>query len=197
LIFYRVFDWDRVSKGAKPGGPCYVPRARQGSGRHDIPERDGVLYVALNAVSAVAEAIQAYRNQMVDNEDFEIEGHKIQALSSMESIRKLRLIDLTDPRELARRSIRPAQVATRDRSVTQQLALSLFEERVDGFLWWSTLEAAWTNATLFQGRVMKKLRLSHAVKPLSIDLPEVVAAARHLNIRLTSRGLPPKRQTAR
>jgi len=181
--FFRVFDWDTRSKGAKFGGPFYIPRSRQGAGRHDLPQQDGVFYVSTDPISAVAEAIQMYRNQTLNDIDFRIEDKRVQALAHFRSAR-LRLVDLTDSNELARRQIRPATVATHDRLVTQRLALSIFEEGADGFLWWSTLEARWTNATLFQSRLRKKMHLAPPVLPLSIQLPELRFAAQFLKIRL-------------
>jgi hypothetical protein len=184
LEFYRVFDWDGISRGSQLGGPLYVPRARQGSGRHDIPQEDGVLYTSLSATSAVAEAIQFYRNEILDDRDFEIHEDMHQALFHIKAISRLHLADLTDPQELVRRAITPTQVATHDRSMTQRLALELYQEGLDGFLWWSTLEASWTNATLFQSRAIKKLRLVQKSKRLTTKLPELMEAARFLNIRL-------------
>jgi hypothetical protein len=184
LDLYRVFDWDRISRGSKGGGPLYVPRARQGSGRHDIPQRSGVFYAALSATSAIAEAIQVYRNQTLTANDFELEGNRIQAMARLTLSSASRLVDLTDAKELAHRSIRPADVATHDRSVTQRLAIAVFNEGADGFLWWSALEASWTNVTLFQNRVTRKLRLAEPPTPLTAELPELRAAARLLRIRL-------------
>lgn len=149
-----------------------------------MPQTDGVLYAALSPASAIAEAIQVYRNQSLTDADFEIGEGKIQSLARLKLSPAARLIDLTDARELARRSIRPADVVTHERSVSRRLALSLFEEGVEGFLWWSALEAAWTNVTLFQSRAARKLRLLKPIHPLTVQLPELKDAARFLKIRL-------------
>jgi hypothetical protein len=47
--------------------------------------------------------------------------------------------------------VRPSEVATRTRTVTQAYALRLFGEAPDavGLRWWSTLEASLINLTLF------------------------------------------------
>ena len=49
------------------------------------------------------------------------------------------------------RGLRPSQVATNRRAVTQPDAARLFDAHPDaaGLRWWSTLEASWINVTLF------------------------------------------------
>jgi hypothetical protein len=64
------------------------------------------------------------------------------------------LVDSDDPLQLASRELRPSQVATLRREVTQRLAVSIFREGGAGMLWWSTLDAEWTHVTLFQERAL-------------------------------------------
>ena len=67
-------------------------------------------------------------------------------------------------------------------AVTQRLALKLYELGVDGFLWWSSLHSAWTNATLFQKRALKKLTIEGPITPLSIKMKEFAQAAKTLGV---------------
>jgi hypothetical protein len=92
--------------------------------------------------------------------------------------------DLDDPRELLRRGLRPSRVATLDRFVTQGMALDLFGGGVPGFRWWSTLEASWTNATLFAERAIPALAVQGEPEPLSLDHPALRAAVDALGIRV-------------
>jgi len=181
---YRVFDWDGRSRGPSPGGPLYVPRLHQGAGRFDIPTVDGVLYASLSPVAAVAEAIQVYRNQSLSDDDFIFDDGRQQALAHFSLSEKARLVDLTDSRELAKRNLRPAEIATFDRTVTHRVAQSLHEEKCDGFLWWSALEASWTHVVLFQSRIQKKLKWVKPIQILRTTTPDVMAAAQFLKIRL-------------
>jgi hypothetical protein len=61
------------------------------------------------------------------------------------------LVDLDDPQELQRRGLRPSQVATRTRAVTQRQAAAIFAGPGEpaGVRWWSTLESSWIDVTLF------------------------------------------------
>ena len=62
--------------------------------------------------------------------------------------------------------------------------MQLFEEGVDGFLWWSSLEASWTNAEREprDPRPKEKLKLVEPLVPLTTHLPSVQQAASRLKI---------------
>jgi hypothetical protein len=61
------------------------------------------------------------------------------------------VLDLDDPQTLLEVNLRPSQVATNERSVTQADAARLFAERPmpSALRWWSTIEASLANLTLF------------------------------------------------
>ena len=84
---------------------------------------------------------------------------------------------------------RPSRVASRDRSVTQPMAVAAFDAGALGLSWWSTLDSAWTNVTLFAERTVAAGGVVLAGDPerLSIRHVAVVAAAAHLAIPLTRR----------
>ena len=184
MDLFRVFNWDGRSQGEAPRGPFCIARDRQGAGRHDIPERDGALYGSVNPVSAVAEAIQMFRNQILEEGDFERENGLVQALAHFRLAPGLHLVDLNDPVVLKEMQVRPSEIATLERPRTQAICRRLHEKGVAGFTWWSTLEASWVNATLFQSRIRRKLKLAGKIIPLTIELKEVREAARWLKIRL-------------
>jgi hypothetical protein len=181
---YRVFSWDGASTGRQSGGPLFVARDRQGAGRHDAPARYGAWYCARDAVAAVAESIQFFRGSVLTAADFQRPTGIDKALARLWLDDEALIVDLDDARELVARKVRPSNVATRRRPVTQRLALAMFEEGVAGFQWWSTLEAEWANVTLFHERVVRRVRLVAPPQSLTMALPEVREAAAYLGIRI-------------
>ncbi len=184
MRLYRVFAWAASAAGRRPGGPLFVPRDRQGAGRHDAPEKYGAWYCAREAVAAVGEAIQFARGQSIENADFARAGGRVLALLELELDEQARLVDLDDAAELVERSIRPSQVATGRRSVTQRIGSRVFDEGATGFSWWSTLEAEWTNVTLFYERALPFVKVASRPVPLSVELIEVREAADRIGVQL-------------
>jgi hypothetical protein len=162
----------------------FVPRERQGTGRHDNPDHYGALYVSRSAESAVAERIQAFRGQTLADEDLARRDGTRYALVALNDSGLSGVVDLDDPSELVRRALRPSGVATRRREITRRMALSVYDEGVPGFAWWSTLEAAWANVTLFAQRAVAALATAGEAEPLSVDHPAVRTAADLIGVRL-------------
>jgi hypothetical protein len=183
-MLYRVFPFVAGRGPLEEGGPLFVPRSRQGTGRHDHPDQYGAMYLSRLAESAVAEQIQPYRGQTLTDDDLARPDGARYALVSLDDAALADVVDLDDPVELVRRTLRPSGVATRRRARTQAIALSLFGEGVAGFAWWSTLEATWPNTTLFAERVAQRLRIEAEPDLLSVDHPAVRTAAEALGIRL-------------
>lgn len=181
---YRVFSWDGRSLDSQSGGALFVPRRWQGSGRHDNPKSYGALYCSLNPVSCLAEMLQPFQNQSLSQEDLcRLQGQM--ALVEYRLSASVYLIDLDDPLQLDSQGLRPSRIATRRREVTQRWASELYREGdIDGFLWWSTLEAEWINCTLFAERVMSQLEIIAPPHPISIDDPELISAAYHLGVHI-------------
>jgi hypothetical protein len=96
------------------------------------------------------------------------------------------LVHLDDPRVLTRTRLRPSQVATSSRAVTQIYASRLFDEHpaTVGLRWWSTLEANLMNVTLFD-RAARRLTMVD-VSPLRLDHPAVRDATEMLGLALGS-----------
>lgn len=184
MEFFRVFDWDGASLRRAEGGPLFVARHRQGAGRHDAPALYGAWYCSRTAVSAVAESIQYLRGHVLSDEDFHRAGGFTKALVGFSLDDDLPLVDLDEPSQLVSRGIRPSQVATMRRSVTQRIAAAIFEEGAGGLLWWSTLEAEWTNVMLFYERALPAVSIAAPPRRLSTRLTEVQQAAQQLGIRI-------------
>jgi hypothetical protein len=188
-MLYRVF---RAITGARPverGGPLYVPRERQGAGRHDSPGYFGALYAARSPESAVAEVIQAYRGRDLWDADLVLVDGSVQTLAAFDDGAVGPILDLDDPTVLVAQRWRPSGVASRDRSITQPIAVRAFQDGAHGLSWWSTLDAGWTNVTLFAERVIGPGLLVVAGEPerLTTGHPVLVAAAEHLSIGLARR----------
>jgi hypothetical protein len=159
------------------GDPLAVSRAYQGGGRHDNPDLYPALYGSRRPEAAVAEALRRFRGRTSGARSLErADGGRL-ALATIDDRRLGALVDLDDPGQLAARSLRPSAVATRDREITQPIALRLSEENADGFEWWSTVEASWINVTLFADRAGPKLTLLHDSHVLAWNDHVVQAAA--------------------
>ncbi len=185
-MIYRVFP---LAPGAAPteeGGPLFVPRALQGSSRHDNPEHYGALYASRVPESAVAERIQAFRGRQLTDVHFQRADGRRYALASIDESGLADVVDLDDPAQLLHRALRPSLVATRRRSDTQPIALGIFQEGASGLGWWSTLEASWANVTLFAERATPSLRQAGPPELLTVDHPVVRTAAELLGVSIAA-----------
>lgn len=188
-MLYRVF---RALDGATPtarGGPLFVPRDQQGAGRHDHPGHFGAFYAARSPVAAVAETIQAFRGRDLSPDDLELADGSRLTLATFDDAGLASLVDLDEPVVLVEEGWRPSGVASRDRAVTQAMAVHVFEAGALGLSWWSTLDSAWTNVTLFAERTLDAgaVVLAGEVETLTLKHPALVAAADHLAIPLARR----------
>lgn len=187
-MLFRVFRALDGARRTARGGPLYVPRDRQGSGRHDSPGRYGAFYAARTPEAAVAEAIQAFRGRDLEADDLVGADGSPLALARLDDEALGPLVDLDEPAILVDHAWRPSAVASRSRPVTQPMAVRLFDDGAAGLSWWSTLDAAWTNVTLFAERTIALGGITVAsVETLALSHPAVVAAADHLAIPISAR----------
>ncbi len=188
-MLFRVYRALDGASATARGGPLFVPRERQGSGRHDNPGRYGAFYAARSAVAAVAETIQAFRGRDLSADDLQLADGSRLTLGTFDGLAPATVLDLDDPGVLLEEGWRPSGVASRDRQVTQAMAVRAFEAGVLGLSWWSTLDSTWTNVTLFAERTVDAGAIGLAAPPelLSLAHPALVAATDHLGIARTSR----------
>jgi RES domain len=182
VIVWRVLPVDPAAADDAAGGPLWFPREYQGAARHDNPSAYGCLYVAEAPVSAVAEALAAFRGRgALTSAMLERAGRRL-SLVALELREPAGLLDLDEPQTLAAEGLRPSGVATRVRATTQRDALALFEthRRATGLRWWSTIEASWINVTVFD-RARRRLRM-RSVELLSPDHEAVRGAASELGL---------------
>jgi hypothetical protein len=183
VILYRCFAWNGRARPGKPDSPLWFPREFQGEGRHDNPELYGCLYLADRAVSCVVEQLARFRGQRLSAPLLVRRGLPL-ALAELDLDEHATLLDLDDPVVLRRERLRPSQVATRQRAVTQPQARELHDSHPDaaGLRWWSSYEALWANITLFD-RAALMLR-TRSIRALAVDDPVVVEAADFFTMRL-------------
>ncbi len=182
MILHRCFAWRPGAGHDQPDGARWVPRAYQGDGRHDNPDIYGCLYLADTALSAVVEQLARFRTQRLVDSLLRRRGLPL-ALASLDLADDADIVDLDDPRVLAREGLRPSAVATRRRQVTQPQARALHAARPGavGLRWWSTFEAGWSNYTLFD-RALPVLSVVD-VRELTLVDDAVTAAADFLGLR--------------
>lgn len=167
MILFRCFPWDAAVRARTRGGALWFPRMLQGDGRHDNPELYGCLYVSEEPVATVVEQLARFVGTSLAEADFVRPAGRL-ALAAIELAGDADVVDLDEPRVLVREALRPSQVATHGRSLTQGHAAELFERhaRAAGIRWWSTFESLWANETLFD-RAGDDLRLEdvHGLGP--------------------------------
>jgi hypothetical protein len=189
LILYRCFAWNERARADQPDSPLWFPRVFQGDGRHDNPDAYGCLYLTDREASGVIEQLSRFRGQRLIEAMLLRRGFPL-ALASIELPDNSDLIDLDDPVVLRRRRLRPSQVATRDRSITQPQALAAYRDtEAAGLRWWSVHESLWANYTIFD-RAGPRLTVQD-VRVLSLDDSAVVEAADYLGLpRVASTSSP-------
>jgi hypothetical protein len=182
VILQRCFAWSRRARPDEPDGPLWVPRAFQGDGRHDNPDVYGCLYLADREVAAVVEQLARFRTQRLQAALLRRRGLPL-ALAALELADGVEVLDLDDPRVLARERLRPSEVATRRREVTQPQARALHgaRPRAAALRWWSTFEASWANYTVFD-RAVPALSVV-GLRELTLEDEAVAAAADFLGLR--------------
>lgn len=182
MRLWRVLPWDPSATPEQPGHALWVPRALQGTGRHDAPDHYGCLYVSQAPVGAIAEMLAPFRGTGQLEPDLLVRSGRTLALAQLDLNPAAVLIDLDDPTVLTAEGLRPSIVATSHRQVTQAYALEQFRRHPDaaGLRWWSTLEASWLQVTLFD-RAIAATSLGH-VRELTLEDGDVLSAAAHLGL---------------
>jgi hypothetical protein len=183
VILHRCLAWNERAAPDGPDGALWFPRLYQGEGRHDNPLVYGCLYLSEQPLSCVVEQLARFRGQRLTPALLRRRGLPL-GLAELELPDGAQLVDLDEPSVLRRERLRPSRVATRERTVTQPLALALHEKHGEaaGLRWWSTFESQWLNVTLFD-RAASALRLG-SVRALDVDDDEIAAAADILGLRL-------------
>jgi hypothetical protein len=103
------------------------------------------------------------------------------ALAVFEAPDNLRLRNLDDMQALLEERLRPSNVVTRDRKITQAWAARIHETgRYAGVAWWSYYEPSWQSIGIWD---LADLQVT-TIQVLRRDDPDVVAAARTIYRRI-------------
>lgn len=182
MRLWRALPLDERSPPDEAGGTLWFPREQQGAGRHDNPELYGCLYVAEDPISAVAELLAPFRGTGALIPSMLVRAGLPLALVGLDLGEGGTVIDLDDPVVLQGEGLRPSQVATRRRSMTQIQAAEIHAAHADAVAmrWWSTLESSWINWTLFE-QAAPSLELAE-IAQLDVDDPVVLEAAEFLGL---------------
>lgn len=99
------------------------------------------------------------------------------ALAQYELADRAKILDLDDAEALLTLGLRPSDVVSPDREVTQRWARSVVAaRRWAGVRWWSRHDSRWYSYGLWDRRELSVT----SIEPLSLDHPAVIEAARIL-----------------
>lgn len=194
--FWRVFPWDPHAPDGAPFSARYVPPASSQTGGRFNFEGTAILYLAQSPAHAVAEVLQGFRGKTLKSEHL-VHGNPEQPrtyhpLSVVKATLPheivTRLPDFTEPMALLQFGLRPDQLASHERFVTQAIAREVHADPASyaGFRWWSALTGEWHVTVLFLDRV-DVASIDYATpEPLHIADPAVREAARFLDISLVA-----------
>ena len=147
MIVWRIAPVDPRARRGRPFHPLYVPAP---SGRHRLDNTDlySVLYASGEPAGAVAEAFASFSRWG----DFLLDHPRgaRRTLIAIDVPDDLTVLDLDDGRALVRRRLRPSQVVTKDRGVTQAWARKVWDEgEWAGVRWWSYHDPRWSTLGLW------------------------------------------------
>jgi hypothetical protein len=177
---YRVFPWLATAAAGEPGHPAFVPRL--GAGRIDNPDSYLTLYLSDGPGGACAEAF-FFKSAWGSSIFRGLPGlpGSVQAITTFELDPEVMICDLDDASRLLELRLRPSQIVTRDRKVTQAWALRIFREgRWGGIRWWSYYDPRWGSHGIWRTEALSVI----GVEPLTLDHPAIAEAADVLNRRV-------------
>ncbi|AZZ47834.1 hypothetical protein C5C31_03320 [Rathayibacter rathayi] len=182
MLVYRVFAHDPEAEPGASGHPDHVYSPAQGFSRLDNPASYTTWYFGQTPEVAVGES---FGDLAVWSEDmFETPwlrtGRRVLGVFDIPD--DTPLLDLDDARSLLDRSLRPTQVVTRVRAVSQAWALSVFQEQRhgrrcwDGVRWWSYQRPHWAVLGLWHEPTSPPRSRFVEAQRLSREHPAVVSA---------------------
>lgn len=177
---YRVLPYVRSARANAPGHPLFVPSAT-GAGRVDNPGQYDVLYLGDTAAGAMAEAFGwSPRWDASLFRGIPALPGSVKALAAYElDDSRASICDLDDAARLVQLGLRPSQVVTRERSVTQRWSAEIFGRRTfAGVRWWSYYDPRWGSYGLWD---VTAVRVRSVTVLDSIDHPDFAEAADVLN----------------
>jgi len=182
MLFYRVFPYLHGQPPDQPGNPEYL-YPHQGNGRWDNPVQYLCWYLADSASGAIGEVFAQIETWSEAMFDFPAIPDSRRALGTYSLPDDAPLLNLDDPNALVERAMRPTQVASPNRSMTQGIASDIFGEtkhdgtqRWQGLSWWSFHRSFWPVHCIWGATPDIQ-----SVDELSIAHPAVLDAVQTLN----------------
>lgn len=186
MRLYRVLPYLANAADDEPGGVFFRPASGKNRADSPTPGYYRCLYVGDSPSGAIAEAFGRFDDW--DNTLFKASPatpalpNSHFALATCDLSDTARICDLDDPTELLARALRPSNVVTRDRAVTQAWAKRIFNERsYVGVNWWSYYDPNWRSLALWD---IADLALAQSPRLLRANDPDVIDAARAIARRL-------------
>jgi hypothetical protein len=149
MLLYRVAPYlASATDKSQPGHPEYLHRP-QGQGRVDNPGIYDVWYLSVTEAGAIGETFASHPVWDDDIFNFRDLPSARFALHTFSIPNNCRIIDLDDARALLELGLRPTQVITTNKSVTQGWAMTLYQSNSatgpawDGVRWWSRHHPDW------------------------------------------------------
>lgn len=175
---FRVLPFDPDAAEDEPGGVFFHPSG--GKNRADSPALSySCLYVGDSAAGAIAEAFGRF--DMWDRALIEAQPASLLlpnssfALATYELSENVRVCDLNSAERLLEYGLRPSDVVTRDRVVSQAWAANIQQSGIyAGVSWWSYYNPAWRSMALWD---LSGLALGEEPRALTIQDPDVQQAA--------------------
>lgn len=188
MRFFRVFPYVPTAADEQPGGAFF--RSLGGKNRADspIPGVYRCLYVGDSAQGSIAEAFGRFGTWdaallEADPAEPTLPNSRF-ALAAYELPDAVKVRNLDDAQALLDEELRPSQVVTRDRSITQAWSAKIQStSRYAGVSWWSYYDSAWQSAALWD---IRRLTLVGNPRLLNATDTEVRGAASTLARRLIS-----------
>lgn len=186
MRLYRVFPHVPGAADDQPGGIFFRPAG--GKNRADSPGLPAYrcLYVGDSAEGSVAEAFgrfDVWDAALIEASPATpaLPGSRF-ALATYELPDEVKIRNLDDARALLEEGLRPSNVVTRERSVTQAWSANIRSTfRYAGVSWWSYYDAGWYSAALWD---ISALAVLESPRPLRAGDAEVRSAAHTIVRRL-------------
>ena len=155
--------------------------AKQGGGRIDVPGLS-VIYLSSAPAGAVAEVFAPLGSWSPRIFESPSTPRARRALGRYELGDRARILDLDDAETLQALGLRPSEVVSRDRAVTQRWAQAIVKQRPwDGVRWWSFHDPRWHSYGLWDRHHLKVT----GIERLDLHHPAVVEAATLLRRPMT------------
>jgi hypothetical protein len=178
---YRISPWDPARPASQLFAGLAATRAGQQSGRWDNSRLYGALYLSLAQAGAVAEVFgnhSVWTDALFDVPSSKLRRHLLTV--EVDDAVMAGVVDIDDAALLARRGLRPSQIAGRARTATRSLAVDLFAEGATGIRFWSYYRPEWTNLVLFVPPVDASGVMVVEAEAMHLTMPCVAAASEML-----------------